>query len=134
MACKPTCQLCRRLVISQSVTFTGGNLVINIPEGSYNDGQKYCIVVAQAIPDTVTRNAPVVITIGAGTQTYPLTNRCCTQVTECAINSRTRYSTVVSTTTTGGTFKLLGSTCPCPTNNLTAINGTAPAAPADLTI
>ena len=133
MACKPTCQLCRRLVISQSVTFTGGNLVINIPEGSYNDGQKYCIVVAQAIPDTVTRNAPVVITIGAGTQTYPLTNRCCTQVTECAINSRTRYSTVVSTTTTGGTFKLLGSTCPCPTNNLTAINGTAPAAPADPT-
>lgn len=130
MACKPTCQLCRRLVISQSVTFTGGNLVINIPEGSYNNGQKYCIVVAQAIPATATVNAPVVITIGAGTQTYPLTNRCCAQVTACAIRTRTRYSTVVSTTTTGGTFKLLGSTCPCPTNNLTAINGTAPAAPA----
>lgn len=130
MACKPTCQLCRRLVISQSVTFTGGNLVINIPEGSYNNGQKYCIVVAQAIPATATINAPVVITIGMGTETYPLTNRCCAQVTACAINSRTRYSTVVSTSGTGGTFKLLGSTCPCPTNNLTAINGTAPAAPA----
>lgn len=130
MACKPTCQLCRRLVISQSVTFAGGNLVINIPEGSYNNGQKYCIVVAQAIPATATINAPVVITIGTGTETYPLTNRCCTQVTACAIRTRTRYSTVVSTTTTGGTFKLLGSTCPCPTNNLTAINGTAPAAPA----
>lgn len=130
MACKPTCQLCRRLVISQSVTFTGGNLVINIPEGSYNNGQKYCIVVAQAIPATATINAPVVITIGTGTETYPLTNRCCAQVTACAINSRTRYSTVVSTSGTGGTFKLLGSTCPCPTNNLTAINGTAPAAPA----
>ena len=130
MACKPTCQLCRRLVISQSVTFTGGNLVINIPEGSYNNGQKYCIVVAQAIPATATINAPVVITIGTGTETYPLNNRCCAQVTACAIRTRTRYSTVVSTTTTGGTFKLLGNTCPCPTNNLTAINGTAPAAPA----
>lgn len=133
MACKPTCQLCNRLVISQSVTFTDGNLVINLPEGSYNNGQKYCIVIAQAIPATTTINAPVVITIGAGTVLYPLTNRCCAQVTACAIRTRTRYSTVVSTTTTGGTFKLLGSTCPCPTNNLTAINGTAPAAPADLT-
>lgn len=130
MACKPTCRLCPRLVISQSVTFAGGNLVINIPEGSYNNGQKYCIVVAQAIPATATINAPVVITIGTGTDTYPLTNRCCAQLTACAIRTRTRYSTVVSTTTTGGTFKLLGSTCPCPSNNLTAINGTAPTAPA----
>ena len=30
---------------------------------------------------------------------------------------------------TGGTFKLLGNACPCPTNNLASINGTAPAAP-----
>lgn len=52
------------------------------------------------------------------------------QVTQKSINSRTRYSTVVSTSATGGTFKLLGNTCPCPTNNLRSINGTAPAAPA----
>lgn len=130
MACKPVCKLCNRLVISQAVTFTGGNLVINLPAGSYNDGQKYCIVVAQAIPDTATINAPVVITIGTGTETYPLTNRCCAQITACGIRTRTRYSTVVSTSGTGGTFKLLGNACPCPTNNLTAIDGTAPAAPA----
>ena len=130
MACKPVCKLCDRLVLSQSVTFTGGNLVINLPAGSYNNGCKYCIVVAQSIPDTVTRNAPVVITIGAGAEQYPLTNRCCAQVTQKSINSRTRYSTVVSTSATGGTFKLLGNACPCPTNNLRSINGTAPAAPA----
>lgn len=130
MACKPVCKLCDRLVISQSVTFTGGNLVINIPAGSYNNGQKYCIVVAQAIPDTATINAPVVITIGAGAVLYPLTNRCCSQLTASAIRTRTRYSTVVSTTTTGGTFKLVGNACPCPvpSNNLPAINGTAPTA------
>lgn len=130
MACKPICKLCDRLIISQSVTFTGGNLVINLPAGSYNNGCKYCIVVAQAIPDTATINAPIVVTIGAGTELYPLTNRCCAQLTACAIRTRTRYSTVVSTTPTGGTFKLLGNACPCPTNNLTAIDGTAPAAPA----
>ena len=129
MACKPVCKLCDHLIISQAVTFAGGNLIINLPAGAYNNGEKYCIVVAQAIPATTTINAPVVITIGTGTQQYPLTNRCCAQLTACAIRTRTRYSTVVSTSGTGGTFKLLGNACPCPTNNLPSINGTAPAAP-----
>lgn len=130
MACKPVCRLCDRLVISQSVTFTGGNLVINLPAGSYNNGQKYCIVIAQAIPDTATINAPVFVTIGTGTELYPLTNRCCAQITACGIRTRTRYSTVVVTNGTGGAFRLLGSAAPCPVNNLASINGTAPAAPA----
>ena len=66
MSCKPVCKLCPNLILSQAVTFTGGNLVINLPAGSYNNGQKYCIVVAQAIPAATTINAPVVVTIGAG--------------------------------------------------------------------
>lgn len=130
MACKPVCKLCDRLVISQAVTFTGGNLIINLPAGNYRDRCKYCIVVAQTIPNTTTINAPVFVTIGTGTQLYPLINRCCAQVTACGIRTRTRYSTIVSTSGVGGTFKLLGSACPCPTNNLPSINGTAPAAPA----
>ena len=130
MSCKPVCKLCDHLVISQGVTFTGGNLVINLPAGAYNRGEKYCLVIAQPVPATTTINAPVVITIGTGTQQYPLTNRCCAQVTACAIRTRTRYSTVVSTSATTGTFRLLGNTCPCPSNNLRSINGTAPAAPA----
>lgn len=134
MACKPVCSLCKRLIISQSVTFTGGNLIINIPAGNYNDREKYCIVIAQAIPNTATINAPVVITIGTGTQQYPLTNRCCAQVTACAIRTRTRYSTVVSASGTGGTFQLIGNACPCPTNRLASINGTAPAAPTTPTV
>ena len=129
MACKPVCKLCDRLVNSQAVTFAGGNLVINLPAGSYRNGAKYCIVVAQAIPDTATINAPVDVTIGTGTEQYPLTNRCCAQLTACAIRTRTRYAAVVSTSGTSGTFKLLGNACPCPTNNLPSINGTAPAAP-----
>ena len=49
MACKPVCKLCDHLIISQAVTFAGGNLIINLPAGAYNNGEKYCIVVAQAI-------------------------------------------------------------------------------------
>lgn len=130
MACKPVCKLCDKLVLSQSVSFTGGNLEINLPAGSYNNGEKYCIVVAQAIPDTTTINAPVVITIGAGTALYPLTKRNCAQVTACGIRTRTRYSVCVVTNATGGSFRMLGQPCCSPSNNLTSIDGTAPAAPA----
>lgn len=121
------CKLCDRLVFSESVTFDGTNLVINIPAGSYQRGCKYCIVVAQAIPSTVTINAPVVVTIGTGTVLYPLDKCDCTQATACAIRSRTRYAVVVNTTATGGTFKLLGKICCAPNNALTSIDGTAPA-------
>ena len=70
MACKTVCRLCDRLVISQAVTFAGGALTINLPAGNYRNGQKYCIVVAQSIPDTTTINAPVVVTIGTGCLLY----------------------------------------------------------------
>lgn len=129
MTFKPVCKLCDHLVISQAVTFSGGNLVVNLPAGAYANGEQYCIIIAQAIPAATTINAPVVVTIGAGTEQYPLTNRCCGQVTACGLRTRTRYSTVVSTSATGGTFKLLGRTCPCPSNQLASIDGTTPAEP-----
>ncbi len=125
MACNNVCRLCKRFVISSAVTFTGGNLVINIPAGAYANGEKYCIVVAQTIPSTTTINAPVYVTIGTGTTLYPVTNKCCAQLTACAIRTRTKYSTVVSTTPTGGTFKLLGRPACAPNNNLTSIDGGA---------
>lgn len=126
MSCSGVCRLCPRLVISQSVTFTGGNLIINIPAGNYSNNTKYCIIVAQAVPSTATVNAPVVITIGTGTVQYPLTDRCCRQVTVCGVRTRTRYSVCVNTTATGGIFKMLGNPYCAPNNQLTSINGTAP--------
>ena len=61
------CRLCDRLIISQTVTFTAPNLIINLPAGSYQNCERYCIVVAQAIPEATTINAPVFISIGDGT-------------------------------------------------------------------
>ncbi len=131
MSCKTVCRLCDRLIISQAVTFADGTLTINIPAGNYANGEKYCIVIAQTIPDTTTITAPVVITIGDGTEEYPLTNRCCAQMTAASLRTRTRYSVVVSTSATGGTFKMLGKGACAPVNNLTAIDGTAPVAGGD---
>lgn len=127
MACKNVCRLCDKLILSTAVTFTAGTgLVITIPDGSYADGCKYCIVVAQTIPSATTITAPVFIQIGTGTVLYPLDKCDCTQATACSIRTRTKYSTVVETTPTGGIFKLLGNVCCSPNNNLRAINGTAP--------
>ena len=127
MACKTVCKLCKKLIISTAITFTEGTgLIITIPAGSYNDGEKYCIVVAQTIPSTTTINSPVLIQIGEGTQLYPLEKCDCTQATACSIRTRTRYSTRVETNSTTGVFKLLGNICCAPNNDLTSINGTAP--------
>lgn len=128
MACKPVCSLCPNLVLSNAVSYNGTNLVINIPAGSYDNNCKYCIVVAQTIPATTTINAPVVITIGDGSELYPLTTCNCRQVTACGIRTRTRYSTVVVTNATGGTFRMLGQPCCSPNNQLASIDGTAPTA------
>lgn len=130
MSCKTSCKLCPRLIISSSVNFTDGNLIINLPAGNYNDCEKYCIVIAQSVPSTTTIAAPVVVTVGEGTQQYPLTKCNCAPVTACSIRTRTRYSVCVNTTATGGTFRLLGNPCCAPNNRLTSINGTAPTTPA----
>lgn len=122
------CRLCDRLIISQAVTFTAPNLIINLPAGSYQNCDRYCIVVAQAIPDATTINAPVFITIGDGTELYPLSQCNGVQATASGIRTRTRYATKVTTTATGGAFRLLGKICCYPTDSLTSIDGTAPAA------
>lgn len=142
MSCNKNCnRLCPNLIISTAVTLVtvGGTdtLLINIPAGTYQNGCKYCIVVAQSIPTTVPIGTPVAISIGGDTTTvYPVTNKCCAQITACAIRTRTRYPMCVSTTATGGTFKVL-SGLSCASNNalasLPAPTTTTPAPAADVT-
>lgn len=128
MACKNVCRLCDKLILSQSISFVGGNLVVNLPTGSYSNNCKYCIVLAQAIPVDTTITAPVVFTIGTGTQQYPLVNRCCRPVTACGVRTRTKYSVCVETTPTSAVFKMLGNPCCQPNNDLRSVNGIAPVA------
>ena len=122
--CKNVCKLCPKLILSTATTFTAGTgLVITIPEGAYNNGQKYCIVIAQTIPAETTINAPVFIQIGGGSVLYPLDKCDCTQATACSIRTRTKYSTRVETTSNSGVFKLLGRIACATDNRLNAING-----------
>ena len=119
-------RLCPNLIISTAVTLTTvsgtDTLLINIPGGTYKNGCKYCIVVAQNIPTTVPIGTPVAVSIGGDTATvYPLTNRCCAQVTACAIRTRTRYPVCVSTSATGGTFKVLSGLSCAPNNALASL-------------
>ena len=136
MSCNRNCnRLCPNLIISTSVAVVTVNgtdtLLINIPEGTYANGCKYCIVVAQSIPSTATINMPVAVSIGGNTTTvYPLTNRCCAQVTACAIRTRTRYPVCVFTSATGGTFKVLSGLSCAPNNALASIPVPVTPAPA----
>lgn len=133
MPCSNVCRICRRLVISQSITFTDGNLIINIPAGNYEDGEKYCIVLAQTIPQTATINANVFITIGTGTQQYPLVSCSCEQITACGLRTRTKYATRVQTNSTSGVFRLFGNVSCRPNYDRDFIDGTAPTTQEDAT-
>ena len=125
MACRNTCKLCKKLIISTAVNYdsTTNSLLIALPAGSYEDDTKYCIVVAQAIPTATPINALVYATVGTGEARYPITKRNCAQLTACGLRTRTKYSTVVDTNTTGGVFRLLGNACCEPDNNLTGLTG-----------
>lgn len=115
MGCQNVCKLCRNLVISTAVAYDAGTdtLNITIPDGGYRNGEKVCIVVAQAIPTTTTITALVNVVIGAST--FPLLRCNCTQATACEIRTRTKYPTCVVTNTTSGAFRLLGKVYPrCP--------------------
>ena len=120
--CNSNCRLCNNIVISDAVTFTGGNLVIDVPATSFTDGQRLCLVVAQTIPAATTINAPVAISIGGDTTTlYPLVRCDCAQVTASAIRTRTRYPLRVNTTATSAVFKVLAGLSCAPSNALRAI-------------
>ena len=127
MSCFNTnCQLCRNLVISDSVsvvTVDGvATLVIDIPDGVYNNCSKVCLVIAQAIPDTATINMPVAISIGGVTTTvYPIVGCDCNQITASAVRTRRKYPLRVVTNATSAVFKSLGNLSCAPNNSIASI-------------
>lgn len=123
MSCPTSKTLCDKLVISQAVNYAANQLIINIPAGSYANGEKYCIVVAQDIPTSTTIVADVYITIGTGATLYPLVNCDCTNVKAYQIAARKRYSVKVHTNIQSGVFKLLGpvNCCQCRSNAAAAL-------------
>ena len=128
------CRLCRNIVISTSVTLETiedvESLVIDIPAGFYPDCRRVCLIVAQSIPADTPITAPVVISIaGDTTITYPILNGCdCSQVTACAIRTRTKYGLRINTTATSAVFKTLNKLTCYPEDTLAVIPAPATAA------
>ena len=130
--CIKNCRLCRNIVISTAVTVVTvdgtDTLVINIPTGFYPDCRRVCLVVAQPIPTTATIAMPVAISIGGDTTTvYPIVNCDCSQVTACAIRTRTKYGLCISTSATSAVFKSLKPLTCYPTETLAVIPAPATA-------
>ena len=124
--CNGHCKICPRIVISTAVTVITvdgvDTLVVDLPAASYGNQCKYCVVIAQTIPDTATINMPVAFSIGGDTTVvYPFLNCNCVQVTACGIQTRTKYPVVVLTNTTSGVFRSTRRICCYPANNLTSL-------------
>jgi len=113
-------------VFSDSVTVVTvdgvDTLVVDIPQQSFRNCQRGCLVIIQNIPLAATIAMPVAISIGGVTTTvYPVVSCDCSQVTACALRTRRRYPFVVSTTPTSGVFKILRNISCAPDNNLATI-------------
>lgn len=108
---RSNCKLCKRLILSNNITFNGTSLVVNLPENAYGNCCDYCIVFAQAIPATTTINAPVVFSIGAGTTEYPFVNCDCAPIYASQVRTRTKYKVRVNTAVNSGVFKYIGNCC-----------------------
>lgn len=135
--CKNSCNECTRKVYSDAITVVTidgvDTLVIDVPAQTFNNCQRGCIVLIQNIPATATINMPVAISIGGDTTTvYPVVRCNCGQITACSLRVRRRYPFKVSTTATGGVFKILKNLSCSPNNTLTAIPAPATAAGIDI--
>ena len=118
------CKLCRKIVLSQAITFDSGTntLIVDLPAQNYGNNCTYCIILAQPIPDTTTINAQVVFTIGGvTTTTYQFLNYDCTPIFASQVRTRRLYKVRVNTAVNAGVFKYIGD-CPLPSNSTTLIN------------
>lgn len=130
--CNNSCNECSRKIYSSSVTVgtAAGSpaLIINVPEQSFRNGQRGCIVITQTIPDTATINMPVFITIGTDTTAYPVVSCNCSAVVACQLRVRRRYPFTVQISGVNGTFKILKNLSCSPCNNDGTIPAPTPAA------
>lgn len=115
-----------RSVTPDAVTFAADTLTINLPQNTYGSCGPYFIRLVDPLPDATTIGSEVVITIGAGTVTYPLLD--CNGVQLTAERLRTGYSYPVQVVSSGanGAFKLLAPICYSRRAVPISVDGTAP--------
>lgn len=113
-----------RMIDVAAVTFADGTLTINLPQRAYNSGCPYCLRLGEAIPDTTTIGAEVVITIGTGTVEYPLVDFKGVPVTAERLRSGYSYPVAIVGNGASAAFKVLAPLCYPPFNAAISIDGT----------
>lgn len=124
MKCYNILRIDPRSVTASAITFAAGTLTINVPQRTFGSCGVYFLRLTEAIPDTATLTAPVVITIGDGTVTYPLVDRCGGQVTAASLRSGYSYPIALVDGAPSGAFKVLDKLWCAPTNPITTADGT----------
>ena len=65
-----------KTILTTAVAVSGTNLVLTLPEMTFNNCQQYCIRIAQDIPATATNLMNVAIQIGTTATLYPIVRKC----------------------------------------------------------
>ena len=114
MECIRNCKLCNKLVLSTAINYdaTTDRVLVGLPADVFENCQKYCIVLAQAIPTTATINSQVFFTVGTNPAQYPFVDKCCVPVYATQIRTRKIYSVKVNTSVNAGVFKYVGNCLP----------------------
>lgn len=133
--CNNSCNECPRKVYSVSATIVAidgvNTLVIDVPQQSFTNCQRGCLVITQNLPAEATILMPVAISIGGvTTAVYNLVTCNCSQVTASMLRPRRRYPFKVSTSADTAVFKILKNLSCAPNNDLVTIPVIEAAAPA----
>lgn len=101
MACNCGCRCCPQLVRSTALTYDADTnvLSVSIPEATYLNHQRLCLVIAQAIPSGVNADTTVNILVGAGTTGYPIYTRFLNDVYADSLMTRKVYPLLAATDT-----------------------------------
>lgn len=73
--CGCSTNVCSNLVVSTSVQISGSQMVVTIPQATYTNNQKLCILIAQDIPASATP-LPVVIAVTGSSINIPYRTIC----------------------------------------------------------
>ena len=101
MACNYGCRCCPLLVKSTALTYNAETnvLSVSIPEATYQNHQRLCLVITQAIPAGVNANTTVNILVGTGQTGYPIYTRFLNDVYADSLMTRRVYPLLAATDT-----------------------------------
>lgn len=108
------------IISTTAVAVSGTNLVLTVPDMTFENCKRYTIRIAQAIPATATNLMNVVIQIGAGTDLYPIIRKCGHYLYANQVRANRNY-TVLTAADTSMFVLTCGMVCGCNMGSETTI-------------